>query len=173
MANSKIQARKAMKVNFDELTSSPARKQELKDARDQVFAIIEAEDDKRPIHSYVKYGSMGIEEVTCKSCGMPLRSLESLPQTGKKRKIGGKDHVVENVAIVTRDQYTEVTIDFDNGSHHVTLCCKDCAKKMTLEDAKWHYATDLLELDTESKGALFWDLFINRVPVAISITQGE
>lgn len=173
MSADKLRARQQANIRFDTMTSDKNVQKHLKDARDAAMARITAANDKRPIHSYVKYGKFGIEEVGCKSCGQVLRGLVSDPSMSERRTVNGKEVVVERVGMATFAQYTEVTIDFDDGSHHVTLCCRECAKKMTIEEAEWHYAVDMFELDIESNGELRWYLFAERVPIGIRFTVGD
>lgn len=173
MPHDKLRDRITAKVRFDAMTTNKDTQKLLKDSRDAAMRRVAAANDKRPIHNYVKYGKFGIEEVGCKSCGQVLRGLASNPSMSERRIINGKEVIVERVGMVTTPQYTEVTIDFDDGSHHITLCCKDCAKKMTIEDAEWHYAVDMFELDIESNGELRWHLFAERTPIGVRYTLGD
>src|SRR3990167_815788 len=129
---------------------------DLKQKRDAAFSRIAKVNSKRPIHSYIKVGPSGVEEVCCKVCGTMLRGMAPHPGYKEQRSENGKNVIYERLVMMTFPFYTEVTLDFDDGSHHVTLCCSDCAGKIKVEDLEWHYATDMYEMDLEAKGGLAW-----------------
>lgn len=161
MPQANIEARRNFRPN---IASERANK------RDAAIARIEAAHAVRPIGNYVLWGPTGIEEVLCKECGTPVRGLVVHPGHSERRSINGKDTVFERMVMATFPEYTEITIDFDDGSHHVTVSCSKCAQSMTLADVEWHYCTDMLEMDIESKGELAWQYFADRLPVAFHIS---
>lgn len=132
----------------------------------QALANVPALEGVKP--TYVKYGSMGIEEVSCKLCGNPVRHLAPDDRFHELREIKGKKVVVERLVLVTLPTYREVKITFDDNSHHVTVVCSDCVSKITpaiLEDI---YSLDLAEMLRET-GSLPWELMADRVPVSFTV----
>lgn len=170
MPQAKIHEQKAKEPNFSVVSSESMSEPALKNARERAFKRIEDAHAKREIGSYVHWGETGIEEVICKECGTPLRGYVPLPTHRERRTIDGKETVFERMVFATFAAYTEVTIDFDDGSHHVTITCKDCAQKLTLEDIEWHYATDMYEMDVETKGEMKWQFYADRKPVAFHVS---
>lgn len=170
MAKVDIKERKAFKPNLDSLATPAVSAADLKSKRDAAMTRIEAADTKRQIGTYVRWGPSGIEEVLCKQCGTPVRGFVIHPDHQERRSINGKEVVFERLVMATFPTYTEITIDFDDGSHHVTVTCDECAKKTTLADLEWHYATDMLEMDIETKGEMRWQYFADRIPIAFHIS---
>lgn len=164
----KQQRNKDVKLNFVATEENPVEK--LKQCRERAFDRVETANTKREIGSYVRWGVAGMEEVICKECGTPLRGLVPDPTRRERRTVNGKEVVFERLVMATFPEYTEITMDFDDGSHHVTVACKSCADKLKLEDMEWHYATDMLEMDYETRGELKWHFFCDRIPTAFHIS---
>lgn len=118
--------------------------------------------------AYVKYGSAGIEAIHCKLCGQPLRELRPDDRFQERRTINGRDVIVERLALLTLQPYTEVRIDFDDGSHHVTCLCQECANSLTVEHLEAVYAMDMDVMQAEA-GGFPWELYATRVPVAFEV----
>lgn len=118
--------------------------------------------------AYVKYGSAGIEAINCKLCGQPLRELRPDDRFQERRAINGKEVIIERLALATLGPYTEVRIDFDDGSHHVTCLCQECANSLAAEHLEAVYVMDMDVMQAES-GGFPWELFADRVPVAFEV----
>lgn len=170
MPQADIEARKNFRPALAALANETVSEQEIRTKRDEAMDRIAAANASKPIGHYVRWGPTGIEEVLCKECGTPVRGLVVHPGHQERRSINGKMVIFERMVLATFPLYTEVTIDFNDGSHHVTVSCADCAKNLTLADIEWHYATDMLEMDIETKGELRWQYFANRIPTAFHIS---
>lgn len=120
--------------------------------------IAEAHKD-RAIGCYVHRGNFGIEEVRCKCCGTPVRRLMPHPDFSEERLINGQRVWVQAMTLGTCPEYTEVMMDFDDGSRHVTVVCQDCSKHLTLEQCEWLYCGDMEEwmVDGEHASEGFWE----------------
>lgn len=83
-----------------------------------------------------------IDEVLCKRCGNVLRK-------------GGAE---------TR-AYSEVQLDFSDGSRHITPLCTKCSSGLKHSDLEAIYCADMLELSNEEEMAkvlLKWSLMSDR-----------
>ena len=136
--------------------------------KEEVLQRIEKAQSRAKHPSYVKRGSMGIEEVSCKCCGGAVRRLAPDDRFHERREINGRTVLVERLALMTLAAYTEVRIVFDDNSAHVTVLCEHCAKKLTVADLEDLYGLDLAEMLKES-GSLPWDLFSDRKPVSFEV----
>ena len=80
---------------------------------------------KAPVQ-YVKSRALGDDEdmVYCKLCGIELFRIK-------------------NGKMLPNGNYTEVTLEFDNGEKHETSLCRGCAKGLTPKQAEFVYTADL------------------------------
>ena len=98
-----------------------------------------------------------ITAVYCKGCGEKIKGLNDRWQ------------------LFPYGNYTEMTIEFDNNSAHVTPMCKKCVSGKTEEDLEAIYVADLEEFDREediqpSGNDAIWDkVYFARIPKKIAI----
>ncbi len=92
-----------------------------------------------------------ITAVYCKGCGTQIKGLNS-----------------ENT-LVPYWNYREITIEFDNGSAHMTPACIKCANVSNKENLEAMYVADLEEFDIEDDGAdaKIWNVYLDRIPTKI------
>ena len=72
-----------------------------------------------------------ITAVYCKGCGDKIKGVNDRGQ------------------LFEYGNYTEMTLEFDNNSAHVTPMCKKCVNSRTKEDMEAIYVADLEEFDRE------------------------
>lgn len=132
----------------------------------QIRERIQAAHDTHTIGCYVHRGTLGIEEVRCKCCGDPVRKLIPHEDFSETRIVDGRPVIVQRLMLGTLPNYTEIRIEFDDGSRHVTLACDCCAGKFTLDDLEWLYCYDLAEWLTDGDHASvgFWIQQLKRKP---------
>ena len=136
--------------------------------REAVIARITKAREEKPIERYVKFGSMGLEEVDCKCCGKAIRKLGPDDRFSEVRNVNGRNVVIERLALHTLPSYSEMMLYFDDGSKHATFICDQCASTMTNEKLEWLYCCDLNEwvMDNSSASDDFWEQQGKRVPVS-------
>lgn len=137
-------------------------------ARDDVIARVALARESKPIGRYVKFGSMGMEEVSCKCCGKAIRKLGPDDRFSEVRNINGKNVVVERLTLHTLPAYAEVMLYFDDGSKHATFICSSCSSHLQEEQLEWLYCCDLNEwlMDNSSASEHFWAQQLRRRPIA-------
>lgn len=101
--------------------------------------ISRAKDAGLKAFQYIEEDRGGLNRVLCKICGTPI----------KDRAPDGRGLGV----LMTLAAYTEVTLEFDDGSAHVTPLCRSCAQSSSLEMLEACYGADMAqwqkELNTE------------------------
>jgi hypothetical protein len=111
------------------------------------------------------------DAVLCKGCGAPIRGLVEDERFEDVRRLdGGRVVVYKKLVFACLPNYGERTIEFDDGSRHVTNGCLGCLNKLTDADLEAWYASDLAELEQlERRGAgpVPWAAFADRKPVRI------
>lgn len=137
-------------------------------SRESVIARVSAARALKPIGRYIKFGSMGMEEVVCKCCEKPIRKLGPDDRFSEVRNVNGKNVVVERVTLHTLPSYCEIMLHFDDGSKHATFMCHDCSKTLTNEELEWLYCCDLNEwlMDNSSASEHFWAQQLRRIPTS-------
>lgn len=140
---------------------------DVRPAKQRALDRIKEAHKERAIGCYVHRGNFGIEEVRCKCCGDPVRKLMPHPDFQEERLINGKRVFAQGLMLATTAAYTEVMMDFDDGSRHVTVMCEECAKRLTLEECEWLYCGDLEEwmVDGEHASDGFWEQQASRTVV--------
>lgn len=135
--------------------------------RDLVINRVANARKTHDIGRYVKFGSMGIEEVSCKCCGVPIRKLIPDDRFAESRNINGRNVVCERLVLSTLPNYVEVMIYFDDGSKHVTFMCEEDSKKLTNDQLEWLYCADLNEWlhDNSAASDNFWSQQYQRQPI--------
>ncbi|MEE9302864.1 MAG: hypothetical protein V3U84_03670 [Thiotrichaceae bacterium] len=106
---------------------------------------------------FIEYDSNNfIIAVYCKGCGDKIKGLNSRGQ------------------LFPYGNYTEITLEFDNNSAHVTPMCKKCVSGKTKEDLEALYIADLEQFDREediwpSDNDRIWDdIYFARIPQGIA-----
>jgi len=123
-------------------------KDKLKKRKDKV-------KDNRYSRKYIdRDGSGNITAVYCKGCGKQIKGINS------------------RGLLFPYGNYTEVTIEFDDKSAHITPVCKKCANVQTKEDMEALYISDLEDFDIEeglypSGNDKVWDIYLSRTPLKI------
>ncbi len=91
-------------------------------------------------------------KVLCPLCEVPVRSLA---RTG----------VGDEVVMSNLDTYQVVMFEFDDGSAHQTVMCKECSTGMTDDDAEAVYMANLAEfeqIENNGGGEAPWHLYESR-----------
>lgn len=93
-----------------------------------------------------------ITAVYCKGCGVQIKGLN------------------DNGQLFPYGSYTEATIEFDNGSAHVTAICKECVNIKSVEDIEAMYIADLEEFEVEAGNTdgKIWDIYLDRTPTKLA-----
>lgn len=109
--------------------------------------------------SYMQYHAgddLYCEAVLCKLCGAQVRGL--VPHEQYQNRL----------VMVSLPLYEEITIEFDDGSAHVTPLCSPCAEHLSPEDLEDIYAADMREMDSVARkrgGPVAWRRLEHRKPV--------
>jgi hypothetical protein len=92
--------------------------------------------------------------IYCKGCGTQIKGLKN---------------VMGSSVLMPYWNYREITIEFDNGSAHMTPICRKCEKTTSKEALEAMYIADLeeLELEDDGKDEKVWDVYLNRKPEKI------
>jgi len=90
--------------------------------------------------------------VYCKGCGSQIKGLNS-----------------ENM-LVPYWNYREMTIEFNDGSAHMTPICVQCMNINDKDTLEAMYISDLEEfdIDDDGKNENVWDVFLERIPNKIA-----
>lgn len=112
-------------------------------------------------YKYVIENDVGmVSEVLCKACGEVIRDLRPVAEPLE-------DDTVP-VALISLAHYTEVKIEFDDGSFHITPMCGDCAKAgWTSEALEELYGSDLDQWALDAFDAAEILRWARRKPVKI------
>lgn len=132
---------------------------------------IDAAKQHKDCGRYIKYGKAGIEEVTCKCCGDPVRTMVPDDRYQEVREIKGKKVICERLVLMCLPAYTEIMIEFDDGSAHATVICSCCAEKLDLKEVEWLYTMDLQEwmLEPNNLSDNFWEQQVRRKPISFKV----
>jgi hypothetical protein len=96
------------------------------------------------------------ETVLCKMTGATIQST---------RKAGSR------MMLLPTSAYSEICIDFNDGSHHITAMSRDGVKHLTPEDLEVIYCADLAQWQKETE--TINDEWAARVPVSYSIEEDK
>ena len=83
---------------------------------------------------YIELDGNMMIAVYCKRCGMKIQGMMPDGRKPKVFKEGGKIREQFFVRIGPLPMYTEVEIVCDDGSKHVSPCCKNCAPFLTEDE---------------------------------------
>jgi len=121
---------------------------------------------------YVKRARGQIETaVFCPLSGNQIKGLIVLDDLQEKQRIGNTLVIRERVAVSQLDNYTEITIEMDDGSAHVSAICKSVAAGLTLAQLTELYEADMAQVlhDEEAgRGEVLWEFWENRKPVRVA-----
>lgn len=94
---------------------------------------------------YMRSGPNGnIDKVLCKGCGAVLQSLVPDERYTYSKIVNGQKVVYKMLVMAQTQQYSEVAIEMEDGSAHITALCQTCATHPpNLQDL---YAADLSRL---------------------------
>jgi len=115
--------------------------------------------------NYISYspGGHSIAEMRCKGCGIPIaqvRDIETRTITESHRALDRPKTIRQEVRIFKRlENYTELKIEFENGTFHVTNGCAGCL----IEDISVEKLRELLIADVEMSPEGFRQRDIDRV----------
>jgi hypothetical protein len=92
-----------------------------------------------------------ITAVYCKGCGTQIKGLNS-----------------DNI-LIPYWNYREMTIEFNDGSAHMTPACVHCMNIKDKDVLEAIYISDLEEFDIEDDGKneKAWDVYLDRIPTGI------
>lgn len=96
-----------------------------------------------------------LEAVYCPICRRKIRGL--VPH----------DQYPTRMIMVSLPGYEQITIEFDDGSAHVTPVCSTCATNLTPDDLDDLYAADLQDFETiqqKGGGTVNWQDHLTRKP---------
>jgi len=119
---------------------------------------------------HVTYGMGGITEVRCKTCNAPIKVMKPVPEFEETKVIKGKTFIYQRLVLAETPQYSEIEIEMDDGSLHITPTCKDCIKHMDTDTLQDMYTADLSQhhIDEEKGlGAVLWEHMLDRKPVRL------
>ena len=99
--------------------------------------IGKVDEPKKSQMDYLKSTSLGDDkdEVLCKLCGTQIMNEKA---------------VRDKVKLVPNGMYTEITIEFKDGTAHETSICKDCAKKPLTDKLEFIYMSDMKQWKRET-----------------------
>lgn len=100
--------------------------------------------------NFVKFSQGTIEAVYCRTCGCEIKHwIETDTPPLKVHRQNGTSTISKMYVLAELGNYTEITMKFDDGSAHVTHCCRSCRDKLDESDLRAMYAADLLQIDRE------------------------
>ena len=104
--------------------------------------INKCERPKRGRFQYLQSRALGDtkDEVVCSLCGEAIMN---------EKEIMGR------LKLVPTGAYTEITIEFTDGSAHETSVCKTCSKKLTQEKVEYIYMSDIAQWQREMPNESF------------------
>jgi len=113
-----------------------------------------------------------LDQVLCKGCSAPIRGLIEDDRFKETRIIGGQREVTKKMIFASFPGYTEITINFNDGSKHVSNVCKTCAVNLTIADLEPLYMADLdawEEIEKKGGGKVNWELYGARTPTGFTL----
>lgn len=121
--------------------------------------------------SYVHGNAGEIHSVLCKLCRSVMRMQVEDPDYSESRKVNGRDVIVKRMYLRTLANYGEITIEFDDGSAHVTPLCKECCKSVQVSDLESIYCADMEQLLSEesSTAPMNWGVWSKRKPIGFKL----
>lgn len=115
-----------------------------------------------------------VQGCLCPLCETPIRGLVEADGMRTIRRSKGQTVIEKPMVLACLASYAEVTIEFDDGSKHVTGICKSCIEEgLTAEDLEAVYAADLLEMATIEQnggGRAPWKILSDRKPMSFKRT---
>ena len=100
--------------------------------------------------NFIKWSQGTIEAVYCRTCGCEIKHwIETDTPPLKVHRQNGTSTIHKMFVLAELGNYQEITLQFDDGSEHVTHCCRGCVDKLTESDLRAMYAADLLQVDKE------------------------
>lgn len=130
--------------------------------------IAKAKAKKPEWFDYVQYHPKFpgmVEAIFCKICRTLIRGLVEDERFQDVVSRGGKIIVYKKLIMASFASYTEIEIEFDDGSKHVTSCCRQCANRLQSDDLEELYSADLAQWEQE--GAKLGGNIGERKPVKI------
>lgn len=98
-----------------------------------------------------------VKAIYCKGCGTQIKGLRN---------------ILGVLVMVPYWNYTDMTLEFDDGSAHTTPICIKCSKVANAEALEAMYMADLEEFEVQdidkNKNRNIWDIYLNRVPKGIA-----
>lgn len=113
-----------------------------------------------------------IEEMRCRLCNCVIRSLIESEKPISVRKISDKTLITKLAIPAETSSYQEITIEFDDGSAHVTAICGHCSGFLSNDTLEELYVTDLEQFERdedEGRGTNSWSLLLPRKPVSYKV----
>jgi len=146
-----------------------ARKEKKDKAKDRISNGSARLKNRRPeaTADYLKYGEFGIEEVRCKLCSSVIKRLAVVPDLERVERRGTQTIVTQPVVLKELANYTEVLMEMDDGSAHVTPMCIECAKSVQAEDLEDMYEIDMGQASKDEElglGEVYWESWADRKP---------
>lgn len=116
---------------------------------------------------YVIRNAKGFDEkVLCKKCDAPLQGFVVIDT--ENDVVNGRNVIRERMVMAQTAAYQEVALEMADGSAHMTLMCKSCAKRLKPGDYEQIYAADLDEFRKAEQRFGHespWEALEGRVPV--------
>jgi hypothetical protein len=107
---------------------------------DRIPAALQARIDKIGKISSLKHvqhvrhqetGRFEMTGINCKICGSVIAGPVDSGMHSKTERIGQREIIYRTLLFSRYSQYTEIEIEFNDGSHHVTHLCKQCIPRVT------------------------------------------
>jgi len=124
---------------------------------------------------YMKYHPQHpttLEEILCKGCAAPISGLIEDDRLQDVKVIGGVRTIIRKMIWASHPNYAEITVNFNDGSKHVTNICTKCVTTLTIPDLEGMYAADLEaweEIEDRGGGKVNWELYGSRTPVGFML----
>lgn len=115
-----------------------------------------------------------IESMSCRLCTGIIRSLVESENPIRIQKMGDKTLITKLAIPAETSSYQEITIEFDDGSAHVTAVCRHCSGKLSNDMLEELYVTDLEQFERdedEGRGPNRWDKLLTRVPTSYKVNK--
>ena len=109
------------------------------------------------------------DAVLCKGCQQRIKGLVDDERFEEVREINGQRVVFRRLIMAELPTYVEVELTFDDGSKHVTPMCRECAGRLSVEDAEDFYCADMArwaDLERAGGGRVRWDVVGDRSPIS-------
>ena len=115
-----------------------------------------------------------IERMECRSCGTVIRSLIESEKPVRIQRMHNQTLITKLAIPAETSSYQEITVEFDDGSAHVTAICRHCSVNLSNDMLEEIYVTDLEQFERdedEGRGPSKWESLLARKPISYKVNK--